>query len=83
MATFEITMADNTRALVIDAEGYAQEGPMTTFFVSDDGRGRLDSWATRMASVRSADVLMIRRVSQVDPAVAPSLELVVHDRDAG
>ena len=52
MATFEITMVDSTRELVVDAEGYAPEGPMTTFFTSDGGRGCLDSWATRIASVR-------------------------------
>ncbi len=61
MATFEITMTDQSVQRVEDAEAYEQEGPMTTFFVSEGNRGRLDSWATRLASFRSADVFMIRR----------------------
>lgn len=75
MAVFDITMTDRTTACVVEAEAYQQEGPMTTFFTSDRGRGTLDSWATRLASFRSADVLMIRRRldARDEP---PSLDLV-------
>lgn len=77
MAVFEITMTDATRNLVIDAEAYGIEGPMTTFFTTDDGRGRLDSWATRVASVRSTDVAMIRRLTAGENREPPRLDLVV------
>jgi len=76
MANFEITMTDQTVQRVEAAEAYEQEGPMTTFFTSEGNRGRLDSWATRLASFRSADVFMIRRC--VDPEQErPRLDLVV------
>jgi hypothetical protein len=62
MARFEVTLRDRTTEEVGDADAYQQEGPMTTFFRTGDG-GRVDSWSTRVASVRTADVLLIRRAS--------------------
>ena len=61
MARFEVTLTDRTIETVTDADGYEQEGPMTTFFTSTSAHGGLDSWSTRLASFRSADVLIIRR----------------------
>lgn len=75
MATFEITMTDKSVQRVDAAEAYEQEGPMTTFFVSEGNRGRLDSWATRLASFRSADVFMIRRCDVA--AERPQFDLVL------
>jgi hypothetical protein len=60
MACYEVTLRDRTTEEVGDADAYQQEGPMTTFFRTGDG-GRVDSWSTRVASVRTADVLLIRR----------------------
>jgi hypothetical protein len=77
MAMFEITMTDRTTECLVEAEAYQQEGPMTTFFRSDGGRGTLDSWATRLASFRSADVLMIRRRNE-SMTDRPILDLVVN-----
>jgi hypothetical protein len=34
---------------------------MTTFFRRGDGRAVLDSWSTRIASFRTADLLAVRR----------------------
>ncbi len=62
MACFEVTLRDRTTEEVGDADAYQQEGPMTTFFRTGDG-GRVDSWSTRVASVRTADVLLIRRTT--------------------
>jgi hypothetical protein len=45
---------------VVDADGYIQEGVLTTFFQGRDGRAVLDSWAKRIASYRTADILRIR-----------------------
>ena len=47
-------------AEVVDADGYVQEGVLTTFFQSRDGRAVLDSWARRIASFRTADISRIR-----------------------
>lgn len=80
MACFEVTLADRTVEQVAGADAYEMEGPMTTFFNSSSAKGSLDSWSTRLASFRSADVLIIRRV--VDPehtedtAHQPRLEIV-------
>lgn len=63
MASFQVTLRDRTVESVEGADAYQQEGPMTTFFRTD-GRGTVDSWSTRVASVRTADVLLIRRAEQ-------------------
>jgi hypothetical protein len=34
---------------------------MTTFFRRGDGRDVIDSWSTRMASFRTADLMVVRR----------------------
>ncbi len=63
MSVFEITLHDRVET-VEAADGYQLEGPLTTFFRSDHGRGTLDSWSTRIASYRSADVVMVRRMEE-------------------
>jgi hypothetical protein len=47
-------------AEMVDADGYIQEGVLTTFFQGRDGRAVLDSWARRIASYRTVDILRIR-----------------------
>jgi hypothetical protein len=49
-----------TEAEVVDADGYLQEGVLTTFFQGRDGRAVLDSWAKRIASYRTAEIIRIR-----------------------
>lgn len=58
---FEVTLRDGTREF-IDGADYRQEGPMTTFFRNAEGREVVDCWSTRIASFRTADVLIIRRL---------------------
>jgi hypothetical protein len=61
---FEITLLDQTTDVVYDADGYAQEGPLTTFFRAEPGRpARLDPWATRLLSVRTDRIARIEGVS--------------------
>lgn len=62
MSTFEILLAGDDDAHVVAADAYAQEGPLTTFFCCDSTHVRLDSWAERLASFRSAEIRAIRRV---------------------
>jgi DNA-directed RNA polymerase specialized sigma24 family protein len=50
----------NSGPEVVDADGYVQEGLLTTFFQGRDGRAVLDSWARRIASYRTADIIRIR-----------------------
>ncbi len=59
--TFEISLVDDTVEWVDGADSWQQEGPMTTFFATDEGRGRLDAWAVKLASYRTDRLVRIRR----------------------
>lgn len=61
MATFHVTLADQTITEIADADAYQQEGPLTTFFRFDEGRAVIDSWSMRLASFRTSDIVSIRR----------------------
>jgi hypothetical protein len=61
MPTFEVILRDRTVETVDGADAYQQEGPMTTFFRRGEGRAVIDSWSTRVASFRTADLLAVRR----------------------
>ncbi len=64
--TFELTSIDGNHELV-NADGYAQEGPLTTFFTVEPGRSaRLDPWSVRVLSVRTDRILTVRRIEPVD-----------------
>jgi hypothetical protein len=69
MASFEVTLRDRTVELVSGADAYQQEGTMTTFFHLGDGREVVDCWSQRVASVRTADVLLIRRAEEASAAL--------------
>ena len=70
---YEITLiADSTEQL--DADGYALEGPLTTFFRNQPGRAaRLDPWSTRILSVRTERIACIR---SREASMLPGLSLV-------
>ena len=57
---YEIELKGGGVEVVEYADAYAQEGVLTTFFQSRDGRAVLDSWAKRLASYRTADITRIR-----------------------
>ncbi|HMG42787.1 MAG TPA: hypothetical protein VK611_15755 [Acidimicrobiales bacterium] len=61
MPQFEVTLHDQTIEVIEGADAYQQEGPMTTFFRCGNGRDVIDSWSTRVASFRTADLRVIRR----------------------
>lgn len=63
MALFAVTLTDQTTDIVEGADAYQQEGPLTTFFAFGDDRYVVDSWSTRLASYRTADIAAIRRSS--------------------
>ena len=59
--SFSITLTDNTVEIVGDADGYALEGPLTTFFRSPEGRTpRLDPWSQRLLSIKTDRIALIR-----------------------
>ena len=60
--TFDVTLMDRTVQRVEDASGFQQEGPMTTFFLNEEPRHTIGSWSTRLFSIRTSEVLMIREV---------------------
>ena len=59
---FEVTLRDRTKERIDGADGYQQEGQMTTFFRHGNGRQVVDCWSTRVASFRTSEVLIIRRL---------------------
>lgn len=62
MTTFQITLKDRSMEEIDGADAYQQEGQMTTFFRTASGRDVLDTWATRVASFRTSEVVIIRRL---------------------
>ena len=63
MACYEVVRRDRTVEVVEGADAYQQEGPMTTFFATGPGRRVIDCWSTRLASVRTGEVLVVRRLA--------------------
>lgn len=61
MATFSIELANDRLEHVAGVDAYQQEGPLTTFFAVDSQRLVIDSWSTRVASFRTADIVTVRR----------------------
>lgn len=71
--SYEVVLSDGTVHAVAGADGYEQEGPLTTFFASGSERRVLDSWSTRLASFRTADVRLVRRCRATDGAAPLTL----------
>ncbi len=63
---YEVMLSDGQAELVLAADGYQQEGPLTTFFRGDSGRPVFDSWSVRVASYRTTDIARIRRLEVLD-----------------
>lgn len=66
MATYEVVLRDDTVTRVVGADAYQQEGQLTTFFALEAGRRLVDAWSVRLASFRTAEVLVVRRTDAVD-----------------
>ena len=81
MCRYQVTLKDRSIERIDDADAYQQEGQMTTFFRTGSGRQVVDTWSTRVASFRTSEVLVIRRID--DPlasitVLTPNAEV---DRD--
>ena len=73
MARYAVTLRDRTIEMIDGADAYQQEGPMTTFFALDRDRRVVDCWSTRLASFRSAEIMIIRR-DEGDSGANPGLD---------
>lgn len=69
LVRYEVTVVDGI-VEVDGADAYAPDGAMTTFFRCRDDRHTIDSWATRVASFRTADVRRIVRIESAAASVA-------------
>jgi hypothetical protein len=62
---FEVVLADGQTDVIRGANGYVQEGPLTTFFTSPRSRAAIDSRSERVGSFRTADIRrIVRRESE-------------------
>jgi hypothetical protein len=68
MVGYEVVLRDRTVEQIVGADAYQQEGPMTTFFERAPGRQVVDCWSSRIASLRTQDILIIRRQQPVPSA---------------
>lgn len=64
MASFEIRLRDGTVEVIEGADAYQPDGQFTTFFAFEEGRSVVDSWSVRVASIRSAEIVAVRRRDQ-------------------
>ena len=62
MTSYQITLKDRSTEHITNADAYQQEGQMTTFFRTGSGRNVVDTWSTRVASIRTSEVVVIRRI---------------------
>lgn len=60
--SFEVVLQDSRVERVDGADAFAPEGTMTSFYRLADGRRTIDAWSTRVASVRTAAILLVRRL---------------------
>ena len=76
MTTFEVLLTDGTVERVDGADTYGQEGPLTTFYRTDDDRRVIDCWAERLESIRTTDIMRIRRTVEAVASITPLREAV-------
>lgn len=68
---FEVVLTNGTTEVIVGADTYAQEGPLTTFWSLPAGREVPDAWSRRVASIRTAEVRLIRRLGDIAPVATP------------
>jgi len=74
---YEITLRDRTTLAVGEADAFAHEKAMTTFYRTANARQTIDCWAVPLASIRTDEILMVRRVEAASE-VAGDLGATVH-----
>lgn len=71
MAQFAIQLKEGQTVTVSEADTYQFEGPLTTFFSTGSSLQVIDSWSTRVASYRTADIVSIERSDERAAEAAP------------
>lgn len=71
MAQFTIQLKDGQPITVSEADTYQFEGPLTTFFSTGSSLQVIDSWSTRVASYRTADIVSIERCDDATASQIP------------
>lgn len=71
MANYEVVLQDGSVETVEGADTYAQEGPLTTFFETADDRRVIDCWSVRLTSIRTTEIMRIRRARASATGYAP------------
>ena len=61
VADFEVRLKDGTTEVIVGADAYRPVGQLTSFFAYADGRSTIDSWSVRVASVRTTEIVAVRR----------------------
>jgi hypothetical protein len=59
---YSVTMRDRTTERVDGADAFCHEKVMTTFYRTANLRRTVDCWSTPVASFRTDEILMIRRL---------------------
>lgn len=67
---FEIVTTDGTVERIDGADSYELEGPLTTFFLSNNRVHRLSSWSERIASFRTDRLVAVRIAPDISKPVA-------------
>ena len=78
MAQFAIQLKEGQTVSVAEADTYQFEGPLTTFFSTGSNLQVIDSWSTRVASYRTADIVSIERCDDAETALSvpePEIDL--------
>ncbi len=65
MASYEVILKDGSIELIDGADTYEQEGPLTTFFELAPDRQVIDCWSVRLSSIRTTEIVRIRRASPI------------------
>lgn len=63
---FQITLRDRTVEIVDEADTFAHDKSMTTFYRTGNARRSIDCWSVPVASVRTDEILLIREVADAD-----------------
>jgi hypothetical protein len=61
MACFEVKLRDGTTEVIDGADAYRPDGQLTSFFSLGEGRSTIDAWSVRVASIRTTEVVAVRR----------------------
>jgi hypothetical protein len=74
---YEVRLTDGSTEHITGATAYVHEGQMTSFFRTADGDPYIDAWSERLASIRTSEILAVRRPDLVAHDVVAEAERVL------